>query len=544
MYINIFAKGRLVQSDLPVDAITPFFLPNKSYLVDLLITHIHTSHHHIGLSQTLSLYRQRCWTPKIRSRIKGILLRCVICQRVKKGTISRPLPSPLQAEQVKWVQPFSNVDVDHTGSFAIRDPQGRKTKAYICLFVCTTTRAVHLEVVDNLTNTSFIMCLKRHAASKGMPTLLLSDNHKIITGETFLLEMQQDPAVQEYLSTNRIRWKHQTLRSPWMGGHFERLVRTVKASLATAISRKLLTLEELSTVIKEAENIVNSRPLTYQSDSSRDIPLTPSQSAWGRDLTLMPPLLQPGDPLDEDYDAKTTRVQYIVLSNALEQFRKRWHNEYLLALREKHYNLCAENSSHHLRIGQLVMVKHDNIHRIEWPLGVITAIYPDERGVVRTAEVEECGNRLLRSVTYLVPLELDCHHSDDNERQRLREGEEGDNDEDNHSLVSPAGATGHNFPPDASTSESNLYRTPGSSRASCPPIGTTEQCSITTEGETGTPHTLPSTLSPSLSVLSQTSWGEESEAEAGEPVIRARQPRAAAVRQRGLMRNLLNDDLI
>ena len=75
----IRAKGRLVQSDLPVDAITPFFLPNKSYLVDLLIAHIHTSHHHIGLSQTLFLCRQRCWTPKICSRIKSILLRCVIC---------------------------------------------------------------------------------------------------------------------------------------------------------------------------------------------------------------------------------------------------------------------------------------------------------------------------------------------------------------------------------------------------------------------------------------------------------------------------------
>ena len=302
------------------------------------------------------------------------------------------------------------------------------------------------------------MCLKRVAASKGMPTLLLSDNHKtFIAGETFLLEMQQDPAVQEYLSTNQIRWKHQTPRSPWMGGYFERLVRTVKAGLATAISRKLLTFEEFSTIVKEAENIVNSRPLTYQSDSSRDIPLTPSQLAWGRDLTLMPPLLQPGDPLDEDYDVKTTRAQNVVLSNALEQFRKRWHNEYLLALCENHYNLCAENPSLHLRVGQLVMVKHNNIHRIKWPLGVITAIYPDERGVVRTAEMEGCGNRSLRSVTYLVPLELDCHHNDDNERQRLREGEGGDDDEENRNLVSTAGATGHSFPPDASTSESTLH---------------------------------------------------------------------------------------
>ena len=152
---------------------------------------------------------------------------------------------------------------------------------------------------------------------------------------------------------------------------------------------------------------MNLRPLTYQSDNTRDIPLTPLQLAWGRDLTLMPPLLQPGDPLDEDYDAKATRAQYVVLSNALERFRKRWHNEYLLSLQEKHYNQCAENPSHHLRVGQLVMVRHNNIRRIEWPLGVITAVYPDERGVIRTAEVEECGRRSIRSVTFLVPLELD-----------------------------------------------------------------------------------------------------------------------------------------
>ena len=141
-----------------------------------------------------------------------------------------------------------------------------------------------------------------------------------------------------------------------MGGHFERLVRTTKASLATAISRKLLNLEEFTTVVKEVENIVNSRPLTYQSDEAGDVPLSPSQLAWWRDLTLMPPLLQPGDPLDDNFDAKATRTQYVTLSNALECFRKRWHTGYLLSLREKHYNKCTENSTHHLRVGQLVMV--------------------------------------------------------------------------------------------------------------------------------------------------------------------------------------------
>ena len=556
LYLNndvIRAKGRIIHSELPLDTTTPLFLPNKSHLVDLLINHIHTSHHHVGLSQTLSLYRQRCWTPKICSHIKNLLLRCVICQRIKGRTLPRPLPPPLPTERVRWAAPFTNVGVDHMGSFTIRDAQGRKTKAYICLFVCATTRAVHLEVVDNLTAASFNMCLRRLAAAKGIPTLILSDNHKtFIAGETFLLDLQQDPSVQEYLASKNVRWKHQTPRSPWMGRHFERLVRTIKASLATAISRKLLTLEEFTTIVKEAENIVNSRPLTYQYDESRDVPLSPSKLAWGRDLTLMPPLLQPGDPLDEDFDAKATRAQYVVLSNALEHFRKQWHTEYLLSLREKHLNKCAENPTHHLRVGQLVTVRHDNVHHIEWPLGVITATYPDEKGVIRTAEVEECGQRTLRPVTFLVPLELDCHHNDDEIRRSLRYDDERGNDnndddvttevdsiskagEQTSSIVS-AGSQGGSFLPDMPSHESTYLHTLGSSRESGLANGTTRRCNSNAAS--------PNITSPSLlpSVLKQTSTGEERDAGMGETSTSWRQPRHAAQRQRELLKQLLQED--
>ena len=91
--------------------------------------------------------------------------------------------------------------------------------------------------------------------------------------------------------------------------------------------------------------------------------------------------------------------------------------------------MCAEDPTHHLSVGQLVMVCHENVHRIEWPLGVITAVYPDARGIIRTAEVEECGKRSLRPILYLVPLELDCRHDDDNIRLRPREGQR-DEEED------------------------------------------------------------------------------------------------------------------
>ena len=363
-----------------------------------------------------------------------------------------------------------------------------------------------------------------------------------------------------------------------MGGHFERLVRTIKASLATAISRKFLTLEEFRTVVLEAENIVNSRPLTYQSDSTRDVPLSPSQLAWGRDLTLMPPLLQPRDPLDEDYDAKATRAQYELLSNALELFRKRWHSEYLLSLREKHNNVCAEDPTHHLSVGKLVMVRHENVHRIEWPLGVITAVYPDASGVVKTAEVEECGKWSLRPISYLVPLELDCRHDDDEIRlcPRKREGDEeedaDDNEEDdasvnedstelnNGSLVSD-GTKGQRFLPDVALEESistsasqydsnmsadadgqrflpnaSAHRTSGSSRESVLAIGTNDGCIVS-----ATPSVVPESHTPTP-VVTQTLEGVERDD--GDAMTNARPQRRAARQRRTLIGRLIEDDLL
>ena len=172
--------------------------------------------------------------------------------------------------------------------------------------------------------------------------------------------------------------------------------------------------------------------------------------------------------------------------------------------------------------------------------------------------MEECGHRSLRSVTYLVPLELDCHRNDGDKRQRLCEEHGGDDDDDENfssvdstseaggqgSPIQTADAEGWSIPHGASPPESTLHHTSGSSQASSPIIGTTEQCNVTTEGDAGTPHTLP--LPPSLnsSVTHQTSMGEGSEAGVGEPATELRKPRAAALRQRRLMKSLLHDDLL
>ena len=141
------------------------------------------------------------------------------------------------------------------GTFHCQDAFGNRIKLYICLLICTTTQAVYLEVVVNLSTTSFILCLRRLAAAKGIPSLIISDDHKtFISGEKFLLDLQEDDDVREFLREHRIQWRHQTPRSPWMGGHFERLVRTVKTCLSSAIARNLYNQEEFTTVVKEVED--------------------------------------------------------------------------------------------------------------------------------------------------------------------------------------------------------------------------------------------------------------------------------------------------
>ena len=71
----IKAKGRLINSELSLEAQTPLLLPNRSKLVDLIVRHIHQTHNHCGLSETLSVFRQSFWSPKIRVRLKSLILR-------------------------------------------------------------------------------------------------------------------------------------------------------------------------------------------------------------------------------------------------------------------------------------------------------------------------------------------------------------------------------------------------------------------------------------------------------------------------------------
>ena len=105
-------------------------------------------------------------------------------------------------------------------------------KAYIALFTCSVTRAIHLELVGGLSAPTFIQALRRFSSRRGMPSLMISDNAKTFKATAkWLKKLYATSQVRRYLQENRVNWRFNLELAPWWGGFYERLVGSVKRTL-------------------------------------------------------------------------------------------------------------------------------------------------------------------------------------------------------------------------------------------------------------------------------------------------------------------------
>ena len=249
----------------------------------------HDKVYHNGTKETLTEVRSRFWIIKGRSLVKKLIHECCICRRYEGPRYKTPPPPPLPEYRVSQQQPFESTGVDFAGPIYVRYPSNKDTsKVWLCLFTCAVVRAVHLEIVTDMSTSSFLRCLKRFVARRGIPRRFISDNAKTFKCSLKLLKMLKQSEISQYLSINKIQWKFNVERAPWWGGIFERMVKSTKRCLRKAVGRSRLYYDEALTILTEIEGVINSRPLTYIAADDLDEPLTPSHFLCGRRILTLP----------------------------------------------------------------------------------------------------------------------------------------------------------------------------------------------------------------------------------------------------------------
>ena len=103
---------------------------------------------------------------------------------------------------------FTNTGVDFAGPLFVKSDLKEKSdmkKVYIALYTCGSSRAVHLDVVPDLSAETFIRSFKRFICRKGMPRLVVSDNAKTFkTSARVLTSIFGLPEVQSFYGTTRL----------------------------------------------------------------------------------------------------------------------------------------------------------------------------------------------------------------------------------------------------------------------------------------------------------------------------------------------------
>ena len=277
-------------------------------------------------------------------------------------------------------------------------------------------RAVHLDIVLDMSTETFIRCLKRFAAPKGLPQRFISDNGKTFKAASrFLKSVFKEDTVRDHLAEKGCEWTFNVERAPWWGGAFERMVQSTKRCLRKMVGQASLNHDELVTAVTEIESIINSHPLSYVSAGDTEEPLTPSHLLIGRRVLNLPDHLgYSSDPGDEDFDIDSTQLTRRMkhLSNTLNHFWKRWRSEYLAELRESHRQLLKKShGTPRVSVGDVVIVHEEGLSRSFWKLGRIQDLIVGKDGRTRGATVGIAGRShsftsLNRPLHKLYPLEI------------------------------------------------------------------------------------------------------------------------------------------
>lgn len=391
-------KGRMGKSTWTYDMKYPILLPGNCEFTQKVIQDEHVKNYHVGTTHTLSLLRQRYWIPKGRSQVKRVLKKCPQCIKHGGGPYKLPEMPPLPEERITYSKAFDFTGLDYFGPIFITCEE-KIVKRWVCLFTCLAVRAIHMEIVRDLSAEECLLAIRRFIASRGVPVLITSDNAS-------QFKISAEVLTGNFCIEQGIKWRFIPELAPWHGGFYERLIGLVKNCLKRTLEKQTLNDNQFYTIIKEVEAVLNTRPLTYVSTDPEHI-LKPSDFLnLGKCIMI--------EPSEEELFTERLTKSNLIESwkrgmSIVEEFKKMFVNQYLLSLRER-YDKNKEGRIRVNRIpevGDRVQIKEDASNRLCWKVGNIEEVMKGGDGQIRVAKIRVGNKSYRRSVAHLYPLEIE-----------------------------------------------------------------------------------------------------------------------------------------
>ena len=402
--------GRQRHSKLSYSRMHPVILHAKHPITRLIILSEHRRLLHAGPTLMMSSLARRFHIIHVRPTVRSVTRQCTTCRRWSIKPKTQPL-GQLPIERLTPGPVFDKTGLDYAGPLHIKYGHVRKptvVKAYVCVFVSLTVKAVHLELVTDLTSEAFLACLRRFIARRGYPSLLWSDHGSNFIGANreikevidFLKEQTTQKTISEFCSVNHIQWKFIPEHSPHFGGIWEAAVKSFKTHLKRVVGNVKLTYEETSTVLTQIEACLNSRPLVPvdpPDDDSIEV-LTPGHFLIGQPLIALP---------DSSFSYRSVSLlrRWHLCQQLVRHFWKRWSLEYLSTL-QKVYKW--QHPSRNMSIGDVVLLIENEVIPTKWPLAKVIKTYPGEDGIVRVVDIKTSKGSYRRPVhklALLLPIE-------------------------------------------------------------------------------------------------------------------------------------------
>ncbi|XP_069961860.1 uncharacterized protein [Bactrocera oleae] len=358
---------------------------------------------HQNLEATIGDIRSNYWVPRLRSLLRNVIASCGVC-RLNKAAPVAPKMGLLPVDRLTpYVRPFSYTGLDYFEPLTVTVRRSTE-KRWVALFTCLTVRAVHLELAHDLSTDSCIIAIRNFVNRRGTPLRIRSDNGKNFVGADReakrFKEVFDRVRLQSELSQKNIQWVFNSPFNPSEGGAWERMVQCVKRVLCHTLKEVAPREHTLNSFLIEAENIVNSRPLTHLPiTADQEQPITPNDFILGAANVAHTPIV------DTDLEkTSVSRKQWRIARQLRDHFWNRWITEYLPTLTRR-VKWCQRTKP--MKAGDLVFICDPNVPRRECCRGKVERVYPGLDGEVRRADIRTSRGVNRRAVSKLAVLDVD-----------------------------------------------------------------------------------------------------------------------------------------